>query len=110
MCGNMVVSRSPSPDGLRDAVMFERDCGATTGFSTQISIVAAGAVPSVAGNVLRADDDHGAARTGDWGGPWADMKWLSANHLLVRYATGSRLFAHEDEVSGVRISYRPVGS
>ena len=35
-----------------DAVVFNRDCGATTGFSTQVSIVAAHEEPSDGGNVL----------------------------------------------------------
>ena len=88
--------------------MFQRDCGATTGFSTQISILAAGEQPAASGNAFSADDDHGAARAGKWGGPWAEMKWLSPDHLLVRYATKSRLFERKDEVDGVRISYQIV--
>ncbi len=39
MCGNEVYSQVLSPDGEHKAVVFQRDCGATTGFSTQISIV-----------------------------------------------------------------------
>lgn len=100
----------PSPDGERDAVMFQRDCGATTGFSTQISILDAGHQLSESGNTFRADDDHGAARVGEWGGPWAEMKWLSADHMLVRYAKKSRLFEQDDDVSGVKITYQAVGS
>lgn len=39
MCGNYLHSESISPNGRYKAVIFQRDCGATTGFSTQISIV-----------------------------------------------------------------------
>jgi hypothetical protein len=99
----------PSPDGRRDAVMFQRDCGATTGFSTQVSVLDTDEQLSGSGNVFRADDDHGAARAGDWGGSWAEMKWLSPDHLLIRYAEKSRLFEHDDEASGVRITYQSVG-
>jgi hypothetical protein len=108
-CDNTVVSRLLAPDERHEAVMFQRDCGATTGFSTQISILSAGRDVSGAGDAFRADDDHGAARTGAWGGPWADMTWLSSDHLLVRYAAKSRLFAHDEDVSGVRITYQAVG-
>ena len=108
MCSNKIVSRAHSPNEQQDALMFQRDCGATTGFSTQISILAVGSAPSGSGNTFRADDDHGAARAGDWEGPWAEMKWLSPDRLLVRYAAKSRLFAHEEEVSGVRITYQAV--
>jgi len=89
--------------------MFQRDCGATTGFSTQVSILNAGEPLSGPGNVFRADDNHGAARAGGWGGPWAEIKWLSPSHLLVRYAARSRLFKESEHVSGVKIMYQPVG-
>jgi len=34
-CGNDVLTDLPSPDGKYKVVVFQRDCGATTGFSTQ---------------------------------------------------------------------------
>jgi hypothetical protein len=39
-CGNEVLSQARSPDGLYEAVVFQRDCGAATGFSTQVSVIA----------------------------------------------------------------------
>jgi len=108
-CDNHIVSRLDAPDGAHSAVLFQRDCGATTGFSTQISVLPAGGQPEDSGNVLRADGGHDAAvRAGAWGGPWAEMHWLSSRHLLVRYAAGARLFAREAQVSGITISYEPV--
>lgn len=88
--------------------MFQRDCGATTGFSTQISVLEKGDEPSGGGNTFRANDDHGAAAAGDWGGPWAEMRWLASDHLLIRYAAKSRLFEQEEEVLGIKISYHQV--
>jgi hypothetical protein len=107
-CTNTIVSRLSSPDGQREAVMFQRDCGATTGFSTQVSILDAGSKLNGAGNTFRADDDHDAARVGDWGGSWAEIKWLSSDHLLVRYAAKSRIFEQDDTVSGVKVTYESV--
>lgn len=107
-CSNTQISRADAPDGLHSAVMFQRDCGATTGFSTQVSIVAPGEQPSGSGNTFRADDDHGTAAAGDWGGPWAETRWPAPDHLLIRYAAKSRLFEQEDKVSKIKISYQPV--
>jgi hypothetical protein len=107
-CSNNYISRADAPDGLHSAVMFQRECGATTGFSTQVSVLKRGTEPSGAGNIFRADDDHGAATAGNWGGPWAEISWLAPDHLLVRYAAKSRLFEQRREVSGVRISYQQV--
>ncbi|MDF0488331.1 hypothetical protein PX554_09330 [Sphingomonas sp. H39-1-10] len=109
-CQNAVATRSASPDGNHVAVLFQRDCGATTGFSTQISILDADDKPSGGGNAFVADDDHGAARVGEWEGSWADMKWLSPKHLLIRYAAKSRLFKQRARVSGVNITYQMVDS
>ena len=107
-CSNEIVARVASPDGEREAVMFQRDCGATTGFSTQVSILEPGEPLSGIGNAFRADDDHGSAATGPWGGSWAEMEWLASDRLLIRYATKSRLFEQDESVSGVAISYEAV--
>jgi hypothetical protein len=64
--------------------------------------------PKGSGNAFIADDDHGAARVGTWEGPWAEAKWLTPDHLLIRYAAKSRLFKRSDSVSGVKITYEVV--
>ena len=69
LCGNKVLTDVASPDVHNHAVVFERDCGATTGFSTQVSILPAGRAISDGGNVLIVDDDHGRAPNGPGGGP-----------------------------------------
>ena len=107
-CANSVVASAASPDGAHSAVVFQRDCGATTGFSTQISVIDDSGPPTGGGNAFIADDDHGAATSGAWGGPWADIRWLSADHLLIRYAARSRLYHRQPNVSGVRISFESV--
>ena len=107
-CSNEIVTRVVSPDGEREAVMFQRDCGATTGFSTRVSILERGEPLSGSGNTFRADDDHGAAESGPWGGSWAEMKWLASDRLLIRYAAKSRLFEQDESVCDVAISYEAV--
>ena len=108
LCGNQIVSRVNSPDGKLSAVLFQRDCGATTGFSTQISIVPVGQALSGAGNVFQADDDHGSATAADWGGPWADLHWISSDQLRVRYDGKSRVFETNAHVSGVDVRFEKV--
>ncbi len=108
VCRNNVVQRLSAPYGRHQAIMFQRDCGATTGFSTQISVIDRGERATGSGNAYRADADHGAAAVGHWGGPWAEVRWLAPDHLVVRYAENSRIFEQDDRVSGIRISYRSV--
>ena len=58
-CGNDVLADVPSPSGERRAVVFQRDCGATTGFSVQVSILRRGkSLPNEAGNTFTADANH----------------------------------------------------
>ncbi len=101
----MPVKSSKAPDGLHTAVIFQRDCGATTDFTTQISVLKDGYGLSGRGNVFVADADHGAAATGKWGGPWAEIEWVANDHLVVRFAQNARIFEQDERVSGVRISY-----
>lgn len=108
-CGNQIISSLDAPGGGRSAVLFQRHCGATTGFSTQISVLPAGGQPGDSGNALRADAGHEATvRVGAWGGPWAEMRWVSPRDLLIRYAAGARLFAREEQVGDVHIRYESV--
>lgn len=107
-CANTVVSRKDAPLGKHTALMFQRNCGATTVISTQISVLEKGEEPSGGGNTFRADDNHGVAFAADWGGPWVEMRWLAPDHLLIRYAAGSRLFEQVDEVAGINVSYQKV--
>lgn len=53
VCGNTISQTVLSPDGQLKAVVFQRECGATTGFSTQISVLAADeTLPDWGGNVF----------------------------------------------------------
>ena len=104
-CENQIVSETKSPDSQYSAVIFQRDCGATTGFTTQVSILPLGENPERSGNVFVADDNHGAAQVGSWGGPWVSVKWRNSSHLQVTYAKGSRVFDQTENVGGVSVSF-----
>lgn len=107
-CGNQIVSEVVAPDGETRAVLFQRDCGATTGFSTQISVMTRGEQPLGSGNAFVADDDHGAAAAASWGGPWAEMLWASPTRLVIRYDEMARVFASPTRVGNVRVSFEKV--
>src|SRR4051812_8236636 len=107
-CDNEIVQTATSPDGARDAILFQRDCGATTGSSIQASIVRRGEVPSENGNVFIADIGYGAAGAARWGGPWAELSWLDAHRLRVRHDAGARTFVRAERIGDVRILYDPI--
>jgi hypothetical protein len=85
--------------------MFMRECGATTDFTTQISIDP-WFFQSV-GNVFVADGYNSGMR-GSWGGPWAAISWVEPNRLIVTYDEQARVFNRRQSVNGVQIDYRLV--
>lgn len=89
LCGNTVMKTIRSPDGAVDAVLFQRDCGATTGYSEQVSLVPAGAgLPNEGGNVFVADGDHGTAPKG----PELTLSWQDDGALLITHHPKARTF------------------
>jgi hypothetical protein len=97
-CGSTVLSEAKSPDGNLKAVVFNYDCGATTGTGTHVSLLPASVTsPNDAGNVFVADGN---------GGPAVSVKWLSANRLLVSYDKTARTFGMEKQFNSVTISYK----
>ena len=108
LCANRVAIAKPSPSGRHMAVLFQRDCGATIGPSTQISIVDIGREPIGTGNVFVADDGHGAAKPAKWGGPWAAISWAPGDRLLVRYDVKSRVIDRTEARSGVAVGFETV--
>jgi len=89
-------------------VLFQRDCGATTDFSSQVSVIEAGATPSGAGNVFVADTGNGRAKAADWGGPWLQLRWRSPQSLLIRYDKAARVFTRANKMAGVNVSYEAI--
>ena len=106
-CGNTVVARVPSPDARLEAVVFQRDCGATTGFSTQLSIVRAGqALPAEGGNLLVAQ----GGPPGPGGGPTLHVEWAGASRLRVRHHTETRIVQPAPAVLGVQAELDTLGT
>lgn len=106
MCDNQPLSEAKSPGGAHRAVVFTRNCGATTGFSTQVSILPGGGeLPNDGGNAFVADDDHGAAPAGPGGGPVVEAVWLGENRLRIRHHPRARVFHSETRVGDVEVVY-----
>lgn len=82
MCGNTEVSTTHIPGTEYKVVVFQRDCGATTGDSTQASIIKTSQkLKNEGGNIFSADDDHGAAPAGPRGARKSGLKFFLLTRL-----------------------------
>lgn len=107
MCGNDIIAESLSPDKALKAVVFRRDCGATTDFSTQVSILAIEEqLENESGNVFTADADHGAAPMYEKGGPVVTVQWIERDKLTVFRSPSARVFRSVDKRASVHITYQ----
>jgi hypothetical protein len=106
LCSNSVLAESLSPNGKLKAVIFSRDCGATTDFSTQVSLLKAGdSLPNNGGNLFVADRDHGKAPSGQSGGPVVTVSWVSNEQLRVEHHALARVFKSESLRQNIRVEY-----
>ena len=95
MCKNEVSAVVRSPSGKMKAVVFDRGCGATVRFNTQVSVLSAqAALPNDAGNVLIVDDDVPLT-----------LHWESDGSLQIAGTLSSHIFKQEKIVAGIRITY-----
>lgn len=109
LCGNTPISEVISPGGMAKAVVFVRSCGATTDFSTHVSVLPAGQkLSNEGGNVFVADSDHGRAPTGPKGQLDVRLRWTAENHLTILFPPGSRVFRSETRVGPLQIDYNSV--
>lgn len=93
MRGNDIVQKVPSPSGENVAYVFERSCGATTGFSPQLSILDKDAdFPNESGNTFRSDKDF-------------SIEWINEKNLKVIYDKSSETYEMDKKVNGIEIDY-----
>jgi hypothetical protein len=113
-CGNEVISEEYSPHREVRAVVFQRDCGATTGFSTQVSVLAANQPfltkrswlqSTKPGNVFVSDINHGNASSGPGGGPVVQLEWLGPRQLRITHDKRARVFVHRNKIDIVDVEY-----
>jgi len=108
VCGNKVVKELTSPDGKNKAIIFIRDCGATTGFSTQVSIL--GNTTSLSndmtGNILVLSDHANEGLMFADGGARVDIAWREdSRRLRIQYDPRTETFEQRTEWNDIEIVY-----
>src|SRR5690606_17537649 len=88
MCGNQLVNQIESPNRQYKAVIFTRDCGATTGFSTHVSLMkTSDKLENNPGNIFIASGRE-AVELNEIGGPLVIAQWTNNSELLIEATDG----------------------
>lgn len=92
-CNNQLEQQFVSENGLYKAVVFQRDCGATTGFSTQVSIIAADDefCEHCMGDIMAADGHPGETQL--------RLRWAGDRELLVLLPEKVKIYRRETQWS-----------
>jgi len=108
-CKNSIIQELQSPNNIYKIVIFSRDCGATTGVSTQVSILKKNKnIKNKSGNICVADTDHDKAPSGPGGGPDIKAIWLGDNLVEIELHEYARVFKQEREYDGITIKYKSI--
>ena len=109
MCGNHLIESKFSPNKQYKVLIFSRDCGATTGFSTHISIVDADESlgKNDTGNMFIADYNHGKAKMN---GEIINLniRWLDDEKIILEYDKNAEIYKNNDAEKGIDIIYKEI--
>ena len=107
LCANDVLGTYPAPSGQYEAILFVRNCGATTPFGTNVSVLRPGdQLGDEAGNIFlvaAAPSSHVA--TNRIGAPLVEVRWLTGDTLLIRHSAGVEIHRQVLIERGVHVRY-----
>jgi hypothetical protein len=110
-CANQIVDIKISPDKKYQAVTFTRDCGATTAFSTQVSILKTTDTFDKAdekGNTLIMSDKIGGGLMDENGGAKIRTNWTDTYKLEILYDNRTETSKRETKYKDIKIEYGQI--
>ncbi len=104
LCESTADYSVPSPDGEQTVHVYQLSCGATTEFSTHISLLAGDAeIGGNPGNLFIAtagEADLTAINTVK-----TEVEWIDSDQLLIRYDAKAKVIEQVDQLTGVSVQY-----
>jgi hypothetical protein len=97
-CDTTVDKEVPSPDGAHIAVVFHRDCGATTDFNTQVGL-----------RDHEREFDPEAGKVVAVGGLYKMTVTWSSNARVVISIPNDKVYTQLTKWNGIEIDYAPQG-
>lgn len=96
-CEDTILQTTTSPDGLLNAIVFTRNCGATTADSVHVCVVGKDEEEPASGNIFRGTHSREAS-----------IKWIGNDKLLI--FTEAKTFLLMKEYAGITIELIPKPS
>jgi hypothetical protein len=107
LCSNEVIVEKVNNSKAYKLIHFDRNCGATTGNSNQLSIVSIDEdLDNEGGNVFIASSNSGSNLETDRG---VVAKWLNDSTVLVKYERDLTVFEKVDKVGEINVVYESEG-
>ena len=111
LCHDKTIEEFPSPDNKMKAVLFSKNCGATTNFTTHVVIIPKTSELSqlplrYRPSFFSADCNHGTAPIGKEGGPEVKLTWTSSNKMTISHHKFARVYLNKPMAKGISIEYR----
>tara|TARA_R110001606_G_scaffold334961_1_gene482946 strand:- start:12 stop:407 length:396 start_codon:yes stop_codon:yes gene_type:complete len=95
MCDNTIIATKFSPNQNNKIVLFERSCGATTGFSTQVSILEKeNDLENENSAILITEKDS------------LNIKWINDDEVSIEIKKNSEVFKKQNHFNGIKINYK----
>lgn len=94
-----------SPDRSHKVILYTRNCGATTGFSTHIALAGSDEDIDDGTTIFVADDNHGEANLHAVYQALIDInaRWVDNDSLELSYDRNARLFTEKVKAYGITI-------
>lgn len=90
-------------------VLFVRDCGATAGFSTQVSLLRSNQhLKNESRNLFIADTDHRKITSDPKGGLEKRIVWEGSKDFYIFNNENARVFRAEKKVKGINVEYKSL--
>lgn len=110
MCDSTHLDEVRSPSGARKVEIFNYDCGATTGFTTNLAVIESRhPMPKTNRKAffVAEESDDTKVETYEQGGPKVGVKWTSERSIEVRHSKEIRVFRAAETADDLRITYLP---
>jgi hypothetical protein len=103
LCSNQELEEALSPDKKHHAIVFNRDCGATTALNVQVSLLPAAQRLENTGNVFIVDAGKSTSASQSLN---VHIMWINSKELTVSYTPRSaRVFLQRRKVEDVLVKY-----